>query len=172
MSEKAPLIDTKSMPLGPKTGDYVKVILWPLLLALCGIALFAFMLAVPPIHKVTPYAVIALATMLLPIIPFITALNLVRSSSKKAGNVHFWVLVAVCALVACLTLCNDRVLSGADASSYFDEHSFTHKLSGEEIITDVSLAAILVTVVLGVLGAAAASSFIKKLDIPPLPINA
>jgi len=172
MSEKAPLIDNKAMPLGPKTSDYVMVILWPLLLALVGIGLFAFFIAVPPMEKINAYGVIACITMLLPIIPFVSSLNLIRSHSKTAGNVHFWIVVAVCTLVACLILSNDRIVTSSEVDSYFDKHNYHRKLSGLDILTDVSLAAIVVTVLLGVLSAASASSFIKKLDIPPMPINA
>ena len=98
----------------------------------------------------------------------------VYKQSKKAGNVHFWVLVAVCTLVACLTLTNDRVLKRSQVSSYLENELNIHgsSLDALDVLTDVSLFVILVTVVFGVLGAAAASSFIKKLDLPPLPINA
>ena len=79
MSEATPLIDNKNMAVGPKGKDYVLVVLWPLLFALCGIGLFAFVLAVPPLDSITVYGAIALITMLLPIIPLITALALAVS---------------------------------------------------------------------------------------------
>jgi len=171
MSETAPLIDTKNVAMGPKASDYIMVVLWPLLLALCGIALFAFVLAVPPIDTVTPYGVIALITMLLPLIPLLSALNLVRSGSKTAGNVHFWIVVAVCAIMACLILTNDRVISSDEVDSYCAAHDFSC-IKGIDMLTDLTLAALVATVVFGVLSAAFAKSFVKKLDIPPLPINA
>lgn len=222
MSESAPLIGTKEQPIGPKTSDYVKVIVWPFLLALCFIGLFVFVMVVPPTKTINFYSVAALATMLLPVIPVLSALVFAKTSvcdsffftvrgaavlcgakhtalppctrhaffavsdlflsfffthlrtqqSKSAGNAHFWILVAVCTLVACLTLTNDRLLEGSDVSEFCQEHSYTWCGAGVDLLTDVTLGAILVTVVLGVLGAAATSSLLKKLDIPPLPINA
>ena len=94
-----------------------------------------------------------------------------KQQSKKVGNVHFWTTVAVCTLVACLTLTNDRILEGSDVSHYCSEHNF-HCGAGVDLLTDVTLGGILVTVVFGVLGASAASSLTKKLDLPPMPINA
>ena len=172
MSESAPLIGTKDQPIGPKTSDYVKVIVWPVLLALCFIGLFVFVMVVPPTKTINFYSVAALATMLLPVVPVLSALVFAKTSSKSAGNAHFWILVAVCTLVACLTLTNDRILDGSDVSEFCQEHSYTWCGAGVDLLTDVTLGAILVTVVLGVLGAAATSSLLKKLDIPPLPINA
>lgn len=80
MSETAPLIDTKERPIGPKTSDYVKVILWPVLLALCFIALFVFVMVVPPTKTINFYSVAALATMLLPVIPVLSALVFAKTS--------------------------------------------------------------------------------------------
>jgi len=175
MSEKAPLLDTKAMPLGPKTSDYVKVVVWPLLLVLLGVAFFAFALLYRPVSDITVYSVMALITMLLPVIPFLSALNLLRAGTKKAGNAHFWILVCVCVIVSCLVLVNDRILStghSEEFDSFFHDHSFHTKLGYTEFITDISLATLVVTVILGVLGATATNSFIAKLDLPPLPINA
>ena len=74
--------------------------------------------------------------------------------------------------MACLTLTNNRILDGSDVSEFCEEHSYKWCGAGVDLLTDVTLGAILVTVVFGVLGAAATSSLLKKLDIPPLPINA
>ena len=80
MSESAPLIGTKEQPIGPKTSDYVKVIVWPFLLALCFIGLFVFVMVVPPTKTINFYSVAALATMLLPVIPVLSALVFAKTS--------------------------------------------------------------------------------------------
>ena len=84
---------------------------------------------------------------------------------------HYWTTVAVCALVACLTLTNNRLLTGSRVEDYCHKHNF-HCGNGEEFLMDITLGAILVTVVFGVLGASATSSLSKKLELPPMPINA
>jgi len=172
MSEKAPLINSPNMAVGPKPVDKFLVVLWPLLYAICGIALFAFFLAYSPKGVSTVYSVIALGTMLLPLLPFITSLALVGSRNKKAGKVHFWIVVAVSVLVACLILTNDRVVTSSDVDDYCAEHEFKNCIKGVDMLTDISLAVLVVSVVLGVLSAAFAQRFIEKLDIPPMPINA
>ena len=97
MSESAPLIGTKEQPIGPKTSDYVKVIVWPLVLALCFIGLFVFVMVVPPTTTINFYSVAALATMLLPVIPVLSALVFAKTSVCDSFEVFFcrWTRCAV-----------------------------------------------------------------------------
>jgi len=145
------------------------VILWPLLFALCGIGVFAFVLATHPIEKASPYNVIGLISMLLPLVPLVSSFFVVASGSKKTANVHFWIVVAVSALLACLILTNDRVVDSEEVESFANGFSY---LNAVELLTDFTLGALLITILLGVLGAAFTQSYIKKLDVPPMPINA
>ena len=87
MSEKAPLLATSASPvhLGPSTKDYVKMLLWPFALAVCFGAFFVFIVIVPPMSKVTVYGVAALITMLLPVIPVITAVAYAATSVCCSG---------------------------------------------------------------------------------------
>jgi len=172
MSEKTPLINTKNMAIGPSVKDYVFVVLWPLLLFLCSVGVLIFFVVIPPVDHVTVYSVAAILTMGLPVVPLISSLVLIGSCSKKAGKIHFWIVVAVCALMVCLTLTNDRIVTSSDVDEYCEDNSLKHCLAGMDMITDLSLGAVVVTVILGVLGAIYSQSFVQKLDIPPLPINA